>query len=44
MTLVTELRRRKRYLRREGGFTWTAVAILLSAGAVLLTAQMAGWL
>ena len=44
MTFVTELRRRKRYLRREGGFTWTAVAILLSAGVAMLTFQMAGWL
>ena len=44
MTLVTELRRRRRYLRREGAFTWTAVAVFLSAGVIVLTAQMAGWL
>lgn len=44
MSLVTELRRRRRYLRREGGFTWTAVAILLSAGIALLTIQFAGWM
>jgi hypothetical protein len=44
MALVTELRRRRRYLRQEGGLAWTAVAILLSASVALLTGQLAGWL
>jgi hypothetical protein len=44
MALVTELRRRKRFLRQEGGLTWTVVAVLLSAAAVLYTAQSQGWL
>jgi hypothetical protein len=44
MAVVNELRRRKRYLRQEGGLTWTVVAVLVSAAAVLYTAQSLGWL
>lgn len=44
MALVNELRRRKRYLRQEGGLTWTIVAVVVSAAAVLYTVQSQGWL
>lgn len=44
MAVQSELRRRKRYLRQEGGFTWTVIAIVVSTAAVLAIVQSTGWL
>ena len=44
MATVSELRRRKRYLRQEGGLVWTVIAVVASAAAVLYTVQSQGWL
>lgn len=43
MTLVTELRRRRRFAHREGGLVWMVVAVVLSAAVALLMAQLSGW-
>lgn len=43
MSVVTELRRRRRFLRREGGLMWAGIAIVLSAAITLGAAQALGW-